>query len=309
VFNLGTGEQYGDSTLAAAYAWPVRSPYKLVDNGDGTVTDTARRLMWLRDTTALGLRDRAQAEQAAASLLFAGHGDWRLPAMTDVERDPTCVSEEMFMSITTTPTGGCARSELGHLYQGWGIRSQSSAPFANLPLGGGPFWMSGDRGTTMGVTFTFFGGGQRLAPTTSLAMAWAVRDLAPGDLPRGSAVIVEPHPSVIVRFRQVNTAGVIGVRVRRPTVDPFQPRPYYYGLSTGASFDGSAGGVEVCLRYASSEVAAGTVYVAQVVKEATTGLPLVAGYPDTVNKVACGKTSSLAGEFKVVSAQGKPIWP
>ncbi len=64
-----------------------------VDNGDGTITDTATGLTWLQqDSGALGagdggdgLLDWPQALAWAEGLSYAGHDDWRLPSAKELQ--------------------------------------------------------------------------------------------------------------------------------------------------------------------------------------------------------------------------------
>lgn len=83
---------------------------RFVDNGDGTITDNAAGLMWVKDPSQLGgvwgtpgtpsKMTWNTIIDACLSLDYAGHNDWRLPnikelfAITDCERanlhiDPT----------------------------------------------------------------------------------------------------------------------------------------------------------------------------------------------------------------------------
>lgn len=56
---------------------------RYVDNGDGTVTDTASGLMWQQGTA--GGKNWQAALDYAASLTLAGYNDWRLPALTELK--------------------------------------------------------------------------------------------------------------------------------------------------------------------------------------------------------------------------------
>lgn len=57
---------------------------RLSDNGDGTVTDTCTGLMWQRET-ARGPYTWQQALQYCEGLNLAGHGDWRLPDVHELQ--------------------------------------------------------------------------------------------------------------------------------------------------------------------------------------------------------------------------------
>ncbi|MBI4601510.1 MAG: DUF1566 domain-containing protein [Planctomycetes bacterium] len=56
---------------------------RFVDNGDGTVTDTCTKLMWQKKTEASVSWDGAV--QYAGGLELAGHSDWRLPTLRELE--------------------------------------------------------------------------------------------------------------------------------------------------------------------------------------------------------------------------------
>lgn len=56
----------------------------LVDNNDGTVTDTETGLMWQKGT-APGTYTWQQALAYAEELTLAGHSDWRLPNRNELQ--------------------------------------------------------------------------------------------------------------------------------------------------------------------------------------------------------------------------------
>jgi len=67
---------------------------RFLDNGDGTVTDTCTGLMWQQDTadvngdSTIDAKDTLQWQQAlqyCEALEFAGHGDWRLPNVRELQ--------------------------------------------------------------------------------------------------------------------------------------------------------------------------------------------------------------------------------
>ncbi len=77
-----------------------------VDNGDGTITDTATGLMWQKDDSQKGM-DWGDALAYAEKLKLAGHDDWRLPnakelqSIVDYTRSPqvtrTAAIDPVFM--------------------------------------------------------------------------------------------------------------------------------------------------------------------------------------------------------------------
>lgn len=59
---------------------------RFVDNGDGTVTDNCTGLMWQMDTGNDGVAlARCDALAYCESLELAGHGDWRLPNLRELQ--------------------------------------------------------------------------------------------------------------------------------------------------------------------------------------------------------------------------------
>ena len=57
---------------------------EFVDNGDGTITDYGTGLMWTQDDTGEGL-DWEDALTYAENSTFAGHSDWRLPNVKELQ--------------------------------------------------------------------------------------------------------------------------------------------------------------------------------------------------------------------------------
>lgn len=57
---------------------------RFVDNGDGTVTDTKRKLMWQQGDNGREVTF-GEAQEYCRTLRLAGHGDWRLPDPTEAE--------------------------------------------------------------------------------------------------------------------------------------------------------------------------------------------------------------------------------
>jgi len=82
-----------------AYATGCPSEGRFVDNGDGTVTDTCTGLMWQKDTADVNgdgkieWQDDPGADEPTwcdalaycENLSFAGHDDWRLPNVRELE--------------------------------------------------------------------------------------------------------------------------------------------------------------------------------------------------------------------------------
>ncbi len=66
---------------------------RFVDNGDGTVTDTRRRLMWQQDDSQKEATF-AEAQQYCRNLRLGDHTDWRLPKPVEGE---TAVAFQLMM--------------------------------------------------------------------------------------------------------------------------------------------------------------------------------------------------------------------
>ena len=56
---------------------------EMVDNGDGTVTDTKTGLMWQK--AEAGTKTWKEAIAYCESLVLAGHSDWRLPDLNELQ--------------------------------------------------------------------------------------------------------------------------------------------------------------------------------------------------------------------------------
>lgn len=71
---------------------------EFVDNGDGTITDNATQLMWTQDDNEVGI-DWQDALAYAEDFELAGHSDWRLPnvkelqSIVDYSYSPTATDE------------------------------------------------------------------------------------------------------------------------------------------------------------------------------------------------------------------------
>jgi hypothetical protein len=68
---------------------------RFIDNGDGTVTDTRRKLMWQKSDNGNEVTFE-QAQEYCRNLRLGGHADWRLPRPD--ERD-TAVVVELMMPV------------------------------------------------------------------------------------------------------------------------------------------------------------------------------------------------------------------
>jgi hypothetical protein len=144
----------------------------LVDNGDGTITDTDTNLMWLQDANLAGsLMLWSQAMTWADTLNYAGYTDWKLP--TTLLPDSSC-------GTPATSTGyNCSGSEMGHLNYLHGIAWTNPGPFSMPP--GGFYWSSTEKDTDEAYHFSFTelpsdpNGLQKPYNKVSNNYAWAVR--------------------------------------------------------------------------------------------------------------------------------------
>jgi hypothetical protein len=62
--------------------------HRFTNNGDGTVTDHATGLMWVANSTAAGRGETynwANALNASENLTYAGHDDWHLPNVRELQ--------------------------------------------------------------------------------------------------------------------------------------------------------------------------------------------------------------------------------
>ena len=68
---------------------------RFVDNGDGTITDTVRKLMWQKADNGEQVTFEA-AQEYCRNLRLAGHADWRLPNPDELD---TAAAVALKMSV------------------------------------------------------------------------------------------------------------------------------------------------------------------------------------------------------------------
>lgn len=115
--------------LMMLFVMSVSANAALVDNGDGTITDTDRGIMWLQDanyamTSGYDADGRMTWDESmtwADTLIYAGFDDWRLPSALNSDGSGPC-------SVFET----CTDSEMGHLYYIEEITLSSPGPFTNI---------------------------------------------------------------------------------------------------------------------------------------------------------------------------------
>ncbi|MCW4042114.1 MAG: DUF1566 domain-containing protein [Candidatus Bathyarchaeota archaeon] len=105
----GTGPMPGQTEDKEFFVLYVRGntnygSNNFIDNGDGTITDLATGLIWMRDDSGLfnvgddGALNWEQAHEWAENLEYAGYSDWRLPnakelqSIVDYTRSPAITS-------------------------------------------------------------------------------------------------------------------------------------------------------------------------------------------------------------------------
>ena len=251
----------------------------------------------VRALEQISRRTAASARTSILNFALAGRSDWRLPRLDIAAKDATCANPTVLFGGGAS--AGCRLNELGHLSHGWGVSVNTPGPFV-MPAGGGPVWFEDLVGDVapLPVTYSFDGGVLRTDTAVgALGVVFPVRDLLPSEVPRGNNVIVEPIPDVVVRFDHVASGGAISASVTTISTFPLgQSR--VFTLATSAAFDQAT----VCLRYPGELNGIIDVRVARKqsngVLDIFLPLPLVPGYPDTLNHVVCGRTSSM-GEFRV----------
>jgi hypothetical protein len=103
------GVMPGDTIPKQFYAYFVRGNTSygvnsFIDNGDGTITDNATGLMWAQDDNGTGVYWEDALTYAESSTL-AGHNDWRLPnvkelqSIVDYSRSPDSTGSAAINSI------------------------------------------------------------------------------------------------------------------------------------------------------------------------------------------------------------------
>lgn len=110
----------------------------LVDNGNGTITDTDTNLMWLMDANYAmtsgydtdGMMTWNTAMIWADDLVYAGFNNWRLPSGNNSDGSGPCVYS------------GCTDTEMGHLGYAHSIKSSTPDPFTNVSITSTYFWTS-----------------------------------------------------------------------------------------------------------------------------------------------------------------------
>ncbi len=102
-------------TIAIVFGFTLSANAALVDNFDGTISDTGTGLMWLKDANLAGAKFTLPSTGSwYSSLTVGGYTDWRLPTA-----ESGC-------------TGFGCSGEMANLYYNEGITYASPGPFINL---------------------------------------------------------------------------------------------------------------------------------------------------------------------------------
>lgn len=169
---------------------------ELIDNGDGTVTDTISHLMWLKNADVRGPMDFTTADAWARSLNIGGHTGWRLPSGANRDGSGTVCNSR--------PTGAnCTNTEFATLYFARLIMFGNPGPFQNLRAGS--YWTSTDLPGNPGSAMAqdFIDGGQNPFNKASPLYAWAVRDTGPIVLPIETPILYGISGGILI---QIDTA-------------------------------------------------------------------------------------------------------
>lgn len=164
--------------LMVVFGLTVSANAALVDNGDGTITDTSSGLMWLQDVTTTGYISHSAALSWADTLSFAGYEDWRLPSLNGLD---------------CSGMNPCIGSDLGDLYYG-GLEYDLGGPDRSGPFTGledwDEFWYGDTWSESTESVYVFrpSAGFHGIYPIGMEAQAWAVRDIT---------VVPEPISSIL----------------------------------------------------------------------------------------------------------------
>ena len=74
---------------------------EMVDNGDGTVTDTRTGLMW--QNAEAGIKPWKDALAYCDNLVLAGHSDWRLPNINELQSIDDSIGDNPSIYRTAFP--------------------------------------------------------------------------------------------------------------------------------------------------------------------------------------------------------------
>jgi len=174
--------------ILALAAFGTAATAELIDNANGTITDTATGLMWLKNANMNGAMTHDQATSWAQNLTFAGLSGWRLPSGQNRNgTGPVCDSR---------PSGAnCRNTEFATLYFDQLVIYGHPGPFQNLQAGS--YWTSTDApgNPSQAMAQDFIDGGQLSWNKSNTLFAWAVRDTGITPIPTALYGIVQQDPN------------------------------------------------------------------------------------------------------------------
>ena len=149
-----------DGDLQEGVAWP--SP-RFTNNGDGTVTDNLTGLMWAQNANLDGAKTWANALTYVTALNLAGHADWRLANVNELE---SLINAQEASSATWLNTQGFTDVQAATYW--------SSTTYGN---------------NTLNAWVVHIGDGYVVAsnPKTWTFYLWPVRGAASGATPSGAS--------------------------------------------------------------------------------------------------------------------------
>jgi arylsulfatase A-like enzyme len=184
----------GEKTFHVLYVRsnPGYGTNRFRDNGDGTVSDEATGLTWMKADSGKGM-DWPSALEYAESMKFAGHSDWRLPtakelhSIVDYTRSPdttdSAAIDPVFESTGIVNEGGA--QDFAHYWTSTshvGARGASTAVYINFGRSLG--WMENRRTGNKTLMDVHGAGAQRSDPKTGDASRYPYGRGPQGDVIR-----------------------------------------------------------------------------------------------------------------------------
>ncbi|RDH80677.1 MAG: hypothetical protein DIZ80_16745 [endosymbiont of Galathealinum brachiosum] len=185
----------------------------LIDNLDGTLTDTNTNLMWLQDANYAmtsgydtdGEMNWDAAMAWADTLEFAGYDDWRLP------------------TTPGTSTGFTDEGEMGHLFYNEGVTSSAPSPFSNVKTYDGYWYSAGHapldyRGESSAWTYNLNLGRQNDRDKRFNYYALAVRSADVSVAYASVAAVPVPGALWLMGSGLIALAGLRRRQIKSPTI-------------------------------------------------------------------------------------------
>ncbi len=166
----------GNKTFHVLYVRgnPEYGQNKFTDNDDGTITDAATGLTWMKADAGKGM-DWPTALKYAGSMEFAGHSDWRLPSakelqsLVDYSRAPdstdSAAIDPMFQCSEITNAGG-KKDYAAYWTSTTHLSSRSNESAAYVNFGRSLGWMEDRRSGDKQLMDVHGAGAQRSDPKT-----------------------------------------------------------------------------------------------------------------------------------------------